>query len=86
MLAGKTLPPLPRKQKRRVDAMESILQEEYDADQEEQDVEAMDLGMKEGLKAAAEKFEELQIAEGKGEDKMEIGGGLPSPAGSDTEG
>jgi hypothetical protein len=85
MLAGKTMPPPPRK--RKVDASETILQEEHDAEQEEQEIEAMDLAMKEGMEAAAEtaeKLRQLDIAEGiAGEDKMDVEGAPPSPAGSD---
>jgi hypothetical protein len=89
LLVSKTLPPLPRT--RKVDAAtESMLQEEHDAEQEEQEIEAMDLAGKEGLKAAAEtaeKFRQLEITEGiVGEgDKMDVEGAPPSPVSDKQE-
>lgn len=55
MLAGKTLPP--PAQPRKVDATESTLQEECAAEQEKdewQEIDIMDLAMREGMKAAGE--------------------------------
>lgn len=54
MLVGKNLTPPPRI--RKVDATETISQEDHDAEYEEdewQEIDIMNLAMKEGMKAAA---------------------------------
>lgn len=62
-------------------------EDQYDEEQEEQDIEAMDLAIKEGMQAAEEKAQELrqaEISEGMDVDiDVEAPGAPPSPAGSE---
>lgn len=94
VLLGKTLPPLPRP--RKIGPEEAFEQELYDEEQDEMDIEAMELAMKEGVKAAEEtahRIEQLQITEDvqSGEtkagemegDEMEVEGAPLSPAASE---